>query len=354
MLTEEAISLLKQLIAIPSFSKEEDKTADLIQNFLENKGIETSRKGYNIWASNKHFSKEKPTLLLNSHHDTVKPNAGYTNNPFEAIEKEGKLYGLGSNDAGGPLVASIATFLHFYEKDDLQFNLILACTAEEEISGQNGVASILDNIGNIDLAIVGEPTQMQMAIAEKGLIVLDCVSYGKAGHAAREEGENAIYNAMQDIEWFKNYQFDKESKMLGPIKMSVTQIEAGQQHNVVPDQCKFIVDVRTTDVYTNEETLEIIKQHISSEVQARSTRLSPSGIDSGHRVLQVAKELKIKTYGSPTLSDQALMPFPSVKIGPGKSERSHTADEYIEIKEIEDGIELYIKLIDSLHESYRF
>lgn len=340
-----AISLLKQLIETPSLSREEEGTAEIINEFLTEKGVLTQTKNNNVWARNQHFDESKPTILLNSHHDTVKPNAGYTLDPFKAIEKDERLYGLGSNDAGGCLVALISTFLHFYDQEALSYNLILAATAEEEISGRNGVESLMEELPEIDLAIVGEPTQMDMAIAEKGLMVLDCMTRGVAGHAARDEGENAIYKAMQDIEWFRAYQFPKISKTLGPVKMSVTQIQAGQQHNVVPDTCWFVVDVRTTDAYSNEETLTIIKENVSCEVNPRSTRLNPSGIDEAHPFVKAGLALGRNAYGSPTLSDQALMPFPSIKIGPGDSARSHTADEFIELKEIEEGIELYVKLL---------
>lgn len=344
----DAVELLKELIAIPSFSKEEEGTAGAIENFFAERNIKTQRKKNNVWALNKHFDKSKPTILLNSHHDTVKPNAGYTRSPFLPEVEGDKLYGLGSNDAGGPLVALIATFLSFYERGDLKYNIILAATAEEEISGNNGIAKILKDLPVLDCVIVGEPTQMQMATAEKGLMVLDCTAKGVAGHAARNEGDNAIYKAIKDIEWIKNYQFPKVSETLGPVKMSTTIINAGKQHNVVPDECKFTVDVRTTDAYTNEETLAIIKQHVTSDVEARSTRLQPSFIRKDHALVKAANTLGIKIFGSPTLSDQALIDAPSVKIGPGDSARSHSADEYIGLCEIREGIEAYIKLLAEL------
>lgn len=348
MLYNQVISLLKDLIETPSLSREEDKTASLIINFLETNGVTPMRSGNNVWAKNLYFDSKKPTILLNSHHDTVKPNAGYTNDPFKAIIKEGKLFGLGSNDAGGCLVSLIATFLHYHDKEGMNYNLILAATAEEEISGKGGIESLIPSLPAIDFAIVGEPTQMNLAIAEKGLMVLDCKVEGQAGHAARDEGENAIYKALKDIEWFKNYDFEKVSDALGPVKMSVTVIEAGKQHNVVPDECRFVVDVRTTDAYSNQQTLEIIQAHVSCHVTPRSTRLNPSGIDANHPVVKAGLGLGRSTYGSPTLSDQALMPFSSVKIGPGDSARSHTADEYIYLEEMEEGIEIYIKLIESI------
>ena len=344
-LSNEAIALLKQLIAIPSFSKEEDKTADVIQQFLESKGIQTFRKMNNVWAFNKCFDENKPTILLNSHHDTVKPNAGYTLNPFEAIEIDGKLFGLGSNDAGACLVSLLTTFIYFYECES-DYNFIFAASAEEEISGKNGIELILPELGKIYFAIVGEPTQMHLAIAEKGLMVLDCVSHGVAGHAAREEGENSIYKAMKDIEWFQSFQFPKISETLGPIKMNVTVIHSGSQHNVVPDTCYFTVDVRTTDVYSNEEVLEIIKEHVACDVIPRSTRLNSSSIDKNHSIAKAGVSFGRKLYGSPTTSDKALMNSPSLKLGPGDSARSHTPDEFIYVNEIKEGIELYIKLLN--------
>lgn len=343
-LSEEVIGLLKQLIATPSLSKEEDATADLIQHFLEARGIKTMRKLNNVWVVNKHFKKNLPTILLNSHHDTVKPNSGYTLNPFEAIEKDGKLFGLGSNDAGGSLVGLLAAFLYFYELPTAH-NFIFAATAEEEISGKNGVEAILPELGRIDFAIVGEPTLMQLAIAEKGLLVVDCVAHGRSGHAAREEGENAIYKALKDIHWFQSFEFPKVSETLGPVKMNVTIIHAGTQHNVVPDICDFTVDIRITDAYKNEEVLEIIRQHVSCEVKPRSVRLTPSSISKDHPIVKAGLSVGRTTYGSPTTSDQALMDFPSLKLGPGDSARSHTADEFIFINEIKEGIELYVKML---------
>ncbi len=347
-LSEEVIALLKQLIATPSLSKEEGVTADLIQQFLEAKSIKTVRKLNNIWAVNQNFKKENPTILLNSHHDTVKPNSGYTLNPFEAIEKDGKLYGLGSNDAGGPLMALLAAFLYFYELPTV-YNFIYAATAEEEISGKNGIECILPELGKIDFAIVGEPTQMQLAIAEKGLLVIDCISHGRSGHAAREEGENAIYKALKDINWFQTFQFPKVSETLGLVKMSVTIIHAGTQHNVVPDKCEFTVDIRITDTYKNEEVLEIIKQHVSCEVKPRSLRLTPSSISKEHPIVKAGLLLGRTTYGSPTTSDQALMNFPSLKLGPGDSARSHTADEFIFVNEIKEGIQLYVNMLKQIN-----
>ncbi len=286
--------------------------------------------------------------MLNSHHDTVKPNAGYTRDPFSADLEDEKLYGLGSNDAGGCLVSLIAAFRYFYDKKGLKYNFCLAATAEEEISGRNGIELIIPELGPLDFAIVGEPTLMDLAVAERGLMVLDCVAHGKAGHAAREEGENAIYKAIKDIEWFRTYEFAKKSALFGPIKMSVTVIEAGSQHNVVPAICKFTVDVRVTDAYRNEEVLKIISNHISSDVTPRSTRLKPSSIPLDHPIVKAGIAMGRNTYGSPTTSDQALLDIDSLKIGPGNSARSHMADEFVYVDEIKEGIELYIKLISEI------
>ncbi|HEY1006161.1 MAG TPA: M20 family metallo-hydrolase [Sphingobacteriaceae bacterium] len=347
-LTEAAIQLLKQLIAKPSFSREERDTADLLEGFLKNQGVNCSRLEHNIWARNLHFDPAKPTILLNSHHDTVKPNPGYTRDPFLPEITDGKLFGLGSNDAGGCLVSLIATFLHFYGQEGLTHNLILAATAEEEISGANGIEMLLPLLGDLEFAIVGEPTEMHLAIAERGLMVLDCVSFGKAGHAARDEGQNAIYNAMKDLDWFRTYRFPKISDLFGAVKMSVTIIQAGSQHNVVPAECRFTVDVRVTDLYRNEEVLEIIRAHVSCQVTPRSLRLKSSSIGIDHPLVQQGIALGRRTYGSPTTSDQALMDIPSLKIGPGDSARSHMADEYIFVDEIRQGIDLYVKLLDPI------
>ena len=347
-LQHKAVSLLQQLISIPSFSKEEGKTADMIEQYLQQHDVSTHRKLNNIWARNKYFDVSKPTILLNSHHDTVKPNSGYTRNPYDAEITDGKLFGLGSNDAGGCLVSLIITFLHFYNQNDMHYNLCLATTAEEEISVVNGLELIIPELGELNFGIVGEPTQMQLAIAERGLMVLDCTAHGKAGHAAREEGKNAIYKALVDIEWFRKHKFPKESEVFGPIKMSVTIINAGSQHNVVPASCIFTVDVRVTDAYRNEEVLNIIRQNVSSDVKPRSIRLKPSSIDKNHPIVQAGIKLGRITYGSPTTSDQSLLDIPSLKVGPGDSARSHTADEFVCIDEIKEGIELYIKMISSV------
>jgi len=347
-LIQESTSLLQDLIRIPSFSKEESQTGDTIERFLQQRGVHTYRKINNIWAYNKYFDPAKPTILLNSHHDTVKPNTGYTRNPFSPDIENKALYGLGSNDAGGCLVSLIATFLYFYPKEGLSYNFCIAATAEEEISGINGLESVIPDLGRLDFAIVGEPTLMQLAVAERGLVVLDCVAQGKAGHAAREEGDNAIYKAIKDIDWFLNYRFPKESEEFGPIKMSVTVIHAGSQHNVVPATCEFVVDIRVTDVYRNEEVLDIIRQHVTCEVNPRSLRLKPSSIPKDHPVVQAGLALGRITYGSPTTSDQALLDIPSLKLGPGDSARSHMADEFIYLNEIDEGIRLYIDILEKI------
>ncbi len=352
---QKVVALLKELISTPSFSRAEDKTASIIEKFLQAEGVTTNRYLNNVWSVGRNYNPSLRTLLLNSHHDTVKPNPGYTRNPFESTIEDEKLFGLGSNDAGGPLVSLIATFLHF-EKNCAAIspfggqgvNMVLAATAEEEISGTNGIECIWNKLPAIDFAIVGEPTQMQMAVAEKGLMVLDCVSKGKAGHAAREEGVNALYLAMDDIEWFRHFKFDKISDVLGPVKMSVTVIQAGQAHNQVPSECHFTVDVRATEKYSLEEILETIQANVKCDVKARSMRFRSKGIDKTHPLVAAAKQLGIETYGSPTTSDQALIPVPSVKIGPGDSARSHSADEFIYLDEIESGIARYIQLIEML------
>lgn len=349
-LYNDAVALLQELIKTPSFSKEEAGTADLLAGFLSERSITPLRKGNNVWARNKHYDDAKPTILLNSHHDTVRPNSAYTRDPFLPTLEGDRLYGLGSNDAGASGVSLLATFLHFYERTDLRYNLIVALTAEEENSGHGGLESIIPDLGPLEFAIVGEPTLMQLAIAERGLMVIDCVAHGRAGHAAREEGDNAIYKAMKDIEWFRSYRFSKVSDLFGAIKMSVTVIHAGTQHNVVPAECRFTVDIRVTDRYTNEEVLEFITSQIESEVIARSTRLRPSSIDPGHPIVQAGLALGRTSYGSPTTSDQALLDVPSLKLGVGDSARSHMADEFVHLSEIREGISLYIKMLESINQ----
>lgn len=347
-LTNDAIELLKDLIATESFSKQEDNTAAILEEFFREREIPFKRKQNNLWAYNKHFDASKPTILLNSHHDTVKPNPSWSLNPFNPLVQDGKLFGLGSNDAGGCLVSLIATFVHFYDRADLKYNIIVAPTAEEEISGHNGLEIVVPELPEIAFAIVGEPTEMHLAVAEKGLLVLDCTAHGKSGHAARNEGENAIYKAIQDINWFQTYQFPKVSEALGPIKMTVTIVQAGSQHNVVPDTCKFTVDIRVTEQYRLEEIVDIVKANIKSEVSARSVRLRPSSIPTDHPIVQTGIALGRTTYGSPTTSDQALLDCPSLKMGPGDSARSHTADEYIYLDEIQHGIGQYIQMLENV------
>ena len=346
---QEAISVLSELIRLPSFSKDEWQTASFLTKYLFDKGVVVTRVGNNVLALNKYFDSTKPTILLNSHHDTVKPNSAYTKDPFQPIADDGKLYGLGSNDAGGCLVSLLMTFLDFYNRTDLVYNIAYAATAEEEISGVNGVQSALPHLPPIACAIVGEPTLLQMAVAERGLMVLDCVAKGKAGHAARNEGENAIYKAMMDIEWLCCHQFEKVSDLLGPVKMSVTSIEtANKAHNVVPAECSYVVDVRVNELYTHEEVLEIIRGQVQSEVTPRGTRLRSSLIPLDHPLVKAGIAMGKSHYGSPTTSDKALMPFPALKIGPGDSARSHTADEFIYIDEIRQGIKDYIELLEQV------
>lgn len=345
----EAIALLQQMIAIPSFSKEEEGTADCIVRFLDKKNIKTERIGNNILARNKYFSNEKKSLLLNSHHDTVKPNNNYTHDPFMPTIEDGKLYGLGSNDAGGALVSLLASFLYFYNHADLPFNIIFIASAEEEISGKNGIELAMTLTENVEVAIVGEPTQMQMAVAERGLMVVDCEAKGIAGHAARKEGENALYKAVSDIRWLQSYKFDKVSDLLGDTGMSVTVIETdNKQHNVVPASCKFVIDVRCNELYTFEEIIDLLKKNLISDVVPRSMRLRSTSIPINHSLVQAGISLGRTYYGSPTTSDKALMPFPALKMGPGDSTRSHTADEFIYLDEIKEGINLYIELIKRL------
>lgn len=345
--TQEATILLKNIIAIPSFSKEEQKVADLLERYIELQGYTVSRKDNNIWLMSPGFDPARPTLMLCSHIDTVKPVAGWTHDPFLPVVDNGKLIGLGSNDAGASVVTLLQVFFILSQKKQ-SYNLIYAAVAEEEISGEKGISSLIQELPKIDFAIIGEPTGMHLAVAEKGLMVLDCVAYGKSGHAARNEGENAIYKAMEDITWFQEFVFPQQTEFLGPVKMTVTQINAGTQHNVVPDQCSFVVDVRSNEMYSNQELLDIITQKVNCTVTARSTRLSSTATPLDHPIVEQGKTIGRKLFGSPTLSDQALLPFPSVKIGPGDSARSHTANEYVLIKEIEEAIEVYVGLLDGV------
>lgn len=342
---EAVIGLLEQLIAIPSFSREESGTADCIEAFLRVHGVACMRSGNNVWARAVSWRSDRPTVLLNSHHDTVRPVQGWTKDPFQPTREGDMLFGLGSNDAGGPLVSLIAAFLRLQAEADLPVNLLLAATAEEEISGAHGIAALLSQLGHIDYAIVGEPTRMQMAVAEKGLMVVDAEAKGVAGHAAREEGVNAIYLAMDAIQTIRNLQPEQVSPLLGKVKMSVTQIEAGKQHNVVPDSCRFVIDIRTNELYQNEAFFKWLQQQVKVTLTPRSFRLNSSRIAMDHPLVQSGLALGLEAFGSPTLSDQALMPFPSLKIGCGDSARSHTADEYIRLSEIADGIQTYIQLI---------
>ncbi len=345
----DAVELLKSLIATPSISRGEQDTAVLIDRFLTHHGVQNINRLYNnVWAMNRYFDPGKPTILLNSHHDTVKPNSAYTRNPFTPTVEGDRLYGLGSNDAGASVVSLLAAFRHFYDRADMAYNLCVAITAEEENSGNKGLECVLPHLGKLDFAIVGEPTLMQLAIAERGLIVIDCVAHGRAGHAAREEGDNAIYRAMKDIEWFRTYRFPRESDLFGAVKMTVTIINAGSQHNVVPAECRFTVDIRVTDRYTNKEVVEEIRRHVDCEVVPRSTRLKPSSIDPSHPIVKAGLALGRTTYGSPTTSDQALLDIPSLKLGVGDSARSHSADEFVHLSEIREGIELYIRMLEQI------
>ena len=342
------IDLLKLLVSVPSPSQNEKEAAGLIRQFLTDSNVQFDSKANNTWVRNRFWKDGLPIILLNSHIDTVKPASGYTRDPYSPDVEDGVLYGLGSNDAGGSLVTLLAVFIHFNLVENLPFNLIYAATAEEEISGTSGLASILGDLGPITLAIVGEPTRMQMAIAEKGLMVLDCTAHGKSGHAAREEGDNAIYKAIKDIEKVRNFKFEKVSAILGSVKASVTMINAGTQHNVVPDICTFVVDVRTNEYYSNQQAWEIIDHLVESDVKPRSIRLNSSGIPVDHPIVQRGISIGLNYYGSPTTSDQAVIPYPSVKIGPGDSARSHTANEYIYISEIEEGFRIYVDLLTNM------
>ncbi len=343
----DASSMLQQMIAIQSYSKDEKNVADYLEQSIQEKGYVASRIQNNIWLISPGFDSSRPTILLNSHIDTVKPVSAWIHNPFTPIIENGKLFGLGSNDAGASVVCLLQAFFHLTTKQQA-YNLIFAASAEEEISGKNGLECLLRELPKIDFAIVGEPTNMNMAVAEKGLMVLDCTARGVAGHAARNEGENAIYKAMLAIEWFRTYNFPKISDLLGPVKLSVTQINAGTQHNVVPDTCTFVVDVRSNEMYSNDEILAEIRKNVSCEVNARSTRLSSTATPLNHPVVNRGKEMNRTIFGSPTLSDQSLMSFASVKMGPGDSARSHTADEYILLEEMSEAIDIYIELLDGL------
>ena len=343
----QSYELLKKLIAIPSTSRDEKAVADFYERYMKDAGLKVNRVENNLWIGPENIDAEKPTLMLNAHMDTVKPVNGWVHDPFAPTEENGRLIGLGSNDCGGGLVSLLAVYSQLTQKEQ-PYNLIYAASAEEEVSGKNGMELLLKSLPKIDVALVGEPTGMKMGVAEKGLMVLDCTAHGKAGHAARNEGDNAIYHALVDIDWFKTYRFAKESDVLGPVKMSVTMINAGTQHNVIPDQCTFVVDVRTNECYTNQQVLDEISLQVFCDVKARSTRLNSSHIDLSHPIVVKGREMGIETFGSPTLSDQALMSFPSLKMGPGESSRSDTAEEYITKEEIESAVQTYITLLDGL------
>ena len=348
-LTADAIQLLKDLIEIPSFSSEEQLTAERIEAWFTSYNIPFQRSQNNVWATNSDFDPSKPTLLLNSHHDTVKPNNGYTKDPFKAEVEDGKLFGLGSNDAGGCLVSLLAAFTYFYAHKNLNYNLVIVASAEEESSGDAGLNSMLSIIPKIDVAIVGEPTLMQLAVAEKGLVVFDALVKGTPGHAAHPNTDNAIYNTIEVLQWFKDFRFEKESDSLGPVKMTVTQINAGKQHNAIPSAVELVVDVRVNDQYSNKEIVEILqKQAPCDSINPRGLKLNSSSIPVDHPLVQAGIALGRETYGSPTLSDQSVLSCPSLKLGPGDSTRSHTADEFIYIKEIEEGIALYIQLLTKI------
>lgn len=343
---QELIDLLKGMVAIPSFSREETAVADYIESWLKAHSLEPKRLKNNLWLDSDPGS-DKPVLLLNAHIDTVKPAGGYTRDPFTPSEEGGRIYGLGTNDDGASVVALLGAYLELSKKPQ-PYHLIWSATAEEEVCGRDGIELIVPELPPVCLGVMGEPTGMQMAVAEKGLMVLDCTAHGKSGHAARNEGVNAIYEALADIDWFRNYQFEKVSPYLGPVKMTVSMINAGTQHNVVPDACTFVVDVRPNGMYTNLEVLSIIKDSVKCDVKERSTRLNSSHIDSGHPVVQRGLSLGLEAFGSPTTSNQTVVDFTTIKIGPGQSSRSHTADEYIETEEITSAISTYVALLDGL------
>ena len=344
--TGEAVSLLSHLIATPSVSRDERRAADIMEEELVRCGFTPHREANNVWVIGSCQREDRPTLLLNAHIDTVKPVASYTRNPYEPSLEDGTLYGLGSNDCGGGLVSLLQVFRELSASERCPYNLVYLASAEEEVSGKDGISRALPLLPHIDVAIVGEPTGMQPAVAEKGLMVVDITAHGKSGHAARNEGVNAIYEALDDLCWIRSHRFDRVSQFLGPTKMQATVVNAGTQHNVVPDECKIVVDVRTNELYTNEEVFDIISSHCKSECRARSFRLHSSRIDLNHPLVERCVALGLQPFGSPTLSDQALMPFASLKLGPGQSARSHSADEYIKVSEIEHAIGLYLRLLE--------
>ena len=345
--TQQAIELLQRLIATPSVSRDEAAAADIIEAEFSRMGFAAKRVGNNVWAEAWEHDESKPTILLDAHIDTVKPNAQWSRDAFTPTIEGDKLYGLGSNDTGGSLVAMIAAFAQL-SKTEQPYNLIMLASAEEEVTGAGGVRAVLPELGKVDFAIVGEPTGMNPAVAEKGLMVLDCTAYGVAGHAAREEGVNAIYKAMRDMEWFRTFRFERVSPMLGSVKMSITGVQAGTQHNVVPAECKFMVDVRVNECYQNEELLAEIRSNVECDVQPRSTHLNSSAIALDHPAVERLVAMGRKPFGSPTMSNQAVMPFTTLKLGPGDSARSHTADEYILLSEIAEAVEIYNKVLNKL------
>lgn len=347
----DAIDLLRKMVSTPSTSRDESGTADLIEQALTAAGVKCMRHFNNVYALQPHHDPSRPTMMLNSHHDTVKPSPAYSRNPYDPTIEGGRLYGLGSNDAGASAVSLAWVFTELYHRE-LPFNLLLALTAEEEVMGEHGMRAMLSHLWalgvRVDFALVGEPTGMQPAVGERGLVVLDCVAKGVTGHAARNEGVNALYKAIADIERLREYEFEQKSELLGDISLQVTQINAGRQHNVVPDECRFVVDVRTTDAYTNEQTVEILQGVIDSEAVPRSTRVRASAIPGDHPMVRAAVAIGGKPFVSPTTSDMALMPFASLKMGPGQSSRSHTADEYVELAEIAEAQTFYKRFIEEL------
>lgn len=349
--TKEAVELLQALIATPSTSRDEARTGDLLFAFLADHGAAPERLHNNVCARAEGFDPRRPTLLLNSHHDTVRPAASYTRDPYAPTLEEGRLYGLGSNDAGASVVSLAETFLTFRTRR-LPFNLVVALSAEEECMGEHGMRALLPALGPIDMALVGEPTGMQAATGERGLVVLDCTAHGRSGHAARGEGVNALYIALDDIARLRTFRFERESQLLGPVGIAVTQIEAGTQHNVVPDTCRFVVDVRTTDAYSNEEVVELLRAALHSDVVPRSTRIRAAAVGDDHPLVRAARAVGRQTFVSPTTSDRTLMPFPSLKMGPGESARSHSADEFILVAEIDEAITVYEQYIEQLAKLY--
>lgn len=352
MYLKQQVNLLKQLIATPSLSGQESGTAELLKHYLEQNRMEVNRVENNVYAFNRFYDPVKPNILLNSHHDTVKPNNGYSRDPYCPTEENGRIYGLGANDAGASLVTLLHLFLSYYKRSDLPFNLIFAASAEEEISGKNGMEKLLKSLPPIEFAIVGEPTSMRMAVAERGLLVVDAFANGVASHVAHNTGVNAIYEALDDLLWLRSFSPEKSSDLLGKTLANVTTVQSGLQHNVIPDECRFTIDIRLNDCYTHEEILNILKQNLKSDIRERSTRLKPSKLDEGHWMFELAEKLSIETYGSSTMSDMALMDFDSVKIGPGNTLRSHIPDEFVEIEELNQGMTVYMQLMNEMIKKY--